>query len=290
MKTILTTLILFALMSFKPFKNNEQLTINSEEEQMNLFQLHEIDLHVHAGKERPFPLNEWIDLFVKDGRKVLVLLDHLELYRMDEKENKEWIAKNKLTDWYPNRETAKTNFMKDAEVIGWHISKAAWDGKAPSGKEIIHRVKQILEVQKEFPVPMIIFHPFAGYYEQVRTNVMNSGRKITDIKNEDYHFFTASEQKELITIVKGKPVFFEISRDWETLWDDPVARKAFIEDIKPLTDTGVKFTVSTDAHNNSSFNKPYQPEKYCADLGISPENVNTIIQELLEKRVEIKKK
>ena len=61
-------------------------------------------------------------------------------------------------------------------------------------------------------------------------------------------------------------------------------REAFIEDIKPLADAGVKFTVSSDAHNKSSFNKLYQPEKYCIGLGITPENVNSIIEELLATR------
>lgn len=318
MKAILTIFILIVWMSFTTFRDNDQMTTNSIKKQTNLFQLHEIDLHVHAGKERPLPLNEWIDLFVKDGRKVLLLLDHLELYRMDEKENKEWIAKNKLTDWYPNHETAKSDFMKnlseaskrkdilifkgweiwegeldeglekepmkDAEVIGWHISKAAWDGKAPSGKEIVQRVKQILEIQKEFPVPMIIFHPFKGYFEQVRENALKSGRNASDIKKEEYRYFTPEQQKELIEILKGKSLYFEINRGWSALWDDPVIREAFTEDIRPLAEAGIKFTVSTDAHNTSSFKQSFEPEKYCNDLGITAENVNVIVKELLDIR------
>jgi histidinol phosphatase-like PHP family hydrolase len=237
---------------------------------------------------------------------------------MDEKENTEWIAKDKLTDWYPNRENAKSDFMKDlseaskrndvlifrgweiwegeldeglekgpmkdAEVIGWHISKAAWDGKAPSGREIIQRAKQILEVQKEFPVPMIIFHPFKGFFDQIKANALKSGRSVSDIKKEEYRYFTPEQQKELIEILKGKSIYLEISRGWATLWDDPVVREAFIEDIHPLAEAGVKFTVSSDAHNKSSFKQPYKPEKYCSDLGITAENINSIVKELLDIR------
>ena len=47
-----------------------------------MFELREMDMHIHAGKEREIPLDQWIDLSVKDGRKVMVLLDHLELYRL----------------------------------------------------------------------------------------------------------------------------------------------------------------------------------------------------------------
>ena len=106
-----------------------------------LFQLNEIDMHVHAGKERPLPLNEWIDLFVSEGRKVLLLLDHLELYRMDEKKNIEWVTKNKFNNWYPNMVTAKYDFMKDITTVenrndvlifrGWEI----WEGELDAGLE-----------------------------------------------------------------------------------------------------------------------------------------------------------
>ena len=131
---------------------------------------------------------------------------------------------------------------------------------------------------------MIVFHPFAGYFEQVKNNAVKSGRKTEDIRKEEYRYFTAGQQKELIGIVSGKSVYFEIGRNWENLWDDPVMREAFIEDIKPLAEAGVKFTVSSDAHNKSSFKKPYQPEKYCTGLGITPESVNSIINELLSIR------
>ena len=53
-------------------------------------------------------------------------------------------------------------------MIGWHISKAAWDGKAPGGKELISRAGRLVEIQKEFPVPMIIFHPFGGRIKAVK--------------------------------------------------------------------------------------------------------------------------
>ena len=90
---------------------------------------------------------------------------------------------------------------------------------------------------------------------------------------------------ELIKILAGRSVYIEIEREWSELWDEPTVREAFIEDIRPLADAGVKFTVSTDAHGTESFKKPYNPDKYCKDLGISAENVNSIIRELLAIRV-----
>ena len=282
------------------------------------FKINEIDLHVHAGKERPLPMQEWLDLFAKDGRKVLLLLDHLELYRMNAEEHRAWITKNNFTDWYPNLNNGKIDFqndlekaqkredllifrgweiwegeldegldkepMKDTEVIGWHMSKAAWDGRAPKGKELIHRAKQILEVQKEFPVPMIIFHPFNANIKAVRDAAAKAGKDLKSIKKEEYRYFTSQEQKELIGLLKGSPVFIEIERDWANLIKDPVVREAFREDILPLAEAGVRFTVSTDAHRRNSFDQPYDPESYCRDLGVTAENVNSIIRELLEIR------
>jgi hypothetical protein len=237
---------------------------------------------------------------------------------MDAAEHTAWIEEKKFTDWYPNLATGKTDFMhemtevqkrrdvitfrgweiwegefeeglekepmRDAEVIGWHMSKAAWDGKAPTGKEIIHRARQIINIQKEFPIPMIIFHPFSGHIREVQRAAEAAGRDIAQIKKEEYRYFTAAQQKELIDLLKGSSVYIEIGRAWASLREDPVVWAAFIEDIRPLTDGGLKFTVSTDAHGTRSFDKPFDPEYYCKDLGITLENVNAIVRELLAIR------
>ena len=47
----------------------------------SLFEMREMDMHLHGGLEREIDLEPWIDLAVGDGRKVIVLVDHLELYR-----------------------------------------------------------------------------------------------------------------------------------------------------------------------------------------------------------------
>lgn len=318
MKTIIFLIFLTGLALFEEYTVSSQDKAKGKALKEGLFQLSEIDMHVHAGKERPLPLSDWIDLFAGDGRKVLLLLDHLELYRMNDKENSEWVMKNNFADWYPSLKTGRTDFqndlinaqkrsdllifrgweiwegeidetlekepMKNAEVIGWHISKAAWNGKAPSGKELITRSRQILEIQKEFPVPMILFHPFNGYIKAVRDAAIKSGRNISTLRKEDYRFFTPEEQKELMETLSGSSVYIEIEREWANLMKDPVVWEAFREDIHPLAEGGVKFTVSTDAHGKSSFSEPFNPEFYCRDLGITPENVNTIIRELLAIR------
>jgi len=283
-----------------------------------LFQPAEIDFHVHAGKERPLPLDQWINMFVNDNRKVLLLLDHLELYRMTAQEQNAWLHKNKVENWYPDSATARQSFMKDlakaqmrtdilvfrgweiwegeideslekepmrdAEVIGWHISKAAWDGRAPGGKELIIRAKQIIDIQKEFPVPMIIFHPFAGRIRAVKDAALKAGLNLSSITKDEYRYFSTDEQNELINLLAGRSVYIEIEREWSKLMDDPLVREAFIEDIAPLARAGLNFTVSTDAHGKESFNTSYDPAKYCSDLGIKTANLNAIVRELLAIR------
>ena len=66
-----------------------------------LFGLREIDLHLHSGMERPVDLDAWIDLAVADGRKVILLLDHLELYRKNPEEYETWRSKGKFHARYP---------------------------------------------------------------------------------------------------------------------------------------------------------------------------------------------
>src|SRR4051794_14146005 len=46
-----------------------------------LFALRELDFHLHSGMEREVELNSWLEMAAADGRKAVVLLDHLELYR-----------------------------------------------------------------------------------------------------------------------------------------------------------------------------------------------------------------
>ena len=44
-----------------------------------LLELEELDLHLHAGMERPLGLTKWIDLAVADGRKVILVRELLAL-------------------------------------------------------------------------------------------------------------------------------------------------------------------------------------------------------------------
>ncbi|MBX7254926.1 MAG: hypothetical protein K1Y02_01100 [Candidatus Hydrogenedentes bacterium] len=282
-----------------------------------LFQLDEMDLHLHCGMERQVPMQEWIDLAVKDGRKVIVVLDHIELYRKTPDELADWTKNQGLQQWYPLGFEGQKAFLDDAaslrvrndvitfrgweiseteldeeldtepmrlaEVIGWHISPNS-PGDAPNGQSLIKRIRQILEVQKQFPVPMIVFHPFSMRMEKVQKVARKAGKDIKSLTVEDYRFFKPGEQEEVAALLRGQSVYIEMAHGTSGYWDDPVARAAFIADIKPLAERGVQFTVSTDGHHVNGARKPFEPEVYCAETGITPQNTNTLVRELLAIR------
>jgi len=282
-----------------------------------LFELREMDMHIHAGKEREIPLDQWIDLSVKDGRKVMVLLDHLELYRVSKEENKKWTEERNFPDWYPIGVEGHSGLMNDlsaaeqrtdvitfrgweiyegemdtgieaepmklAEVIGWHISPNN-GRKAPDGQTLLKRASQIIALQDEFPIPMILFHPFSMRIENLQRTAQKSGRDIVTISKKEYRFFQPDEQEKLIELLHGQSVYIEISHGLAKYWENEAVRKAVMDDIRPLVEGGLQFTVSTDAHGVRSFKKPFDPGYYCNDLGITSENTNKIVRELLAIR------
>jgi hypothetical protein len=281
-----------------------------------LFDLAEMDMHLHAGMERPVALKEWIDLAVANGRRVLVVLDHRELYDRTPEEYAAWAKKNGLPKWYPVGPEGQVAVMKDlaqvndrrdviafrgwevwegeldegldrnamalAEVIGWHISPNG--PSPPCGATLTRRIRQIAEVQKELHVPMIVFHPFDMRIERIRRDAAKQGRTAGNLTGKDYRFFQPGEQEEVVSLLQGRSIYIEISHGIDRCWDDPVVRQALIEDIKPLADRGVQFTVSTDNHGLASAKRSFDPRCYCDGLGVTPRNTNTLVRELLALR------
>ncbi|HOE12205.1 MAG TPA: hypothetical protein PLQ35_15295 [bacterium] len=284
-----------------------------------LFQLREMDMHLHAGMERPVPLDEWVELAAADGRKALLLLDHIELYRKTQAEYEAWAGENGFPLWYPvgsaghkalmadfdrvakkrksdllifkgweidSRELdgdLETEPMRMADVLGWHISPNN-GGEAPDGQLLIKRAKQLKALQKRFPVPMILCHPFSMRIENIVNTAQKQGRDISTITVQEYRFFQPGEQAQLAEILRGTSIYVEINRAYEGCWKNPVVREAFIADIRPLAEAGVQFTIGTDHHGLREARLPFHPEEYCGELGVTPENANGIIRDLLLKR------
>jgi hypothetical protein len=280
------------------------------------FSLREMDMHLHAGMERPLKMNPWLDLAVKDGRRVIVLLDHLELYRKTPAAYEAWRVESKFPTVYPvgtegwhalmasfDQAARRQDLiifkgwevyegeldtgveaapMRLAEVIGWHISSN--NDRGVDGQSLIRRAKQIREIQKQFPVPMIIFHPFPARVGNLLKTAKSQGRDYKTLTADEYRFFRPGEQQELIGVLKDTSVYIEIGRGTEGCMKIPACWEALKADIKPLAEGGLQFTVSTDNHVVIGAEKPFEPEHYCDALGITPANTNGIVRELLALR------
>ncbi len=272
--------------------------------------LSEMDLHLHSGMEREATLEDWLDLVVASGRKFVALVDHLELYRKQPHEYESWRMDHGFLARYPVGAAGHKAVMGDfasaakrgdirvvrgweiyegeldsgieeapmrmADVIGWHISPN--NGRAaPNGQTLIKRAKQIKELQKRFPIPMILFHPFTMRLE----NLQRSATQPLTVA--DYRFFQPGEQEDLIRILKDSSVYIEIARETERYFKDPACREALIADIRPLARAGLQFTVSTDSHGLKDARAKFQPEVFAEALGITPQNTNKIVRELMRK-------
>lgn len=282
-----------------------------------LFALHEIDMHLHSGMERPVDMEEWLDMAVADGRKVVAMVDHLELYRQTPEEYEQWragrfdqppyelgvagheqffaqvdrMAANRddliIFKGWEISEKELTDMDLDAmrlvDVIGWHISPNN-GGEAPDGEHLIMRVEQVKKAQAEVPVPMILFHPFTMRIENIQRTAEKAGRDVASITAEEYRFFDGDEQERLAKALAGQSIYIEMARRTGRYLENPACREALIADLLPLAEMGVQFTVSTDAHGVGSYDEPFEPETFCKEVGCTPANTNTIIRELLAQR------
>jgi hypothetical protein len=286
-----------------------------------LFQLHEMDMHLHAGMERAVDMDTWINMAVKDGRKVLFMLDHIELYRRTQAEYDAWRAKNRFAGLYPLGAAGHRALMTDFDTVahrsdvivfkGWEVSERELDsgledaplrmadvlgfhispnngGEPPNGRTLIKRARQLLEAQKKYPVPMILFHPFPMRIENLQKTAHKQGRDVKSITAAQYRFFQPGEQEELIRLLKGSSIYVEMNWDTEAYWRDPVCREALIADIKPLAEGGVQFTVGSDSHTLNHMRKSFRPATWCEPAGVTTLNTNTIVRELLAIRAKRK--
>lgn len=76
---------------------------------------------------------------------------------------------------------------------------------------------------------------------------------------DEYRFFRAGEQEELIRLLRGASIYIEMNRDTEQYFDDPNCRAALEADIVPLVKAGVQFTIASDNHHLRAANNAVLP-------------------------------
>jgi hypothetical protein len=275
-----------------------------------LFALREMDMHLHAGLERDEPdMDKWIDLAVADGRRAMVLVDHMEFYRRKEPGRyphgaeghkafmaeietqiarrpnllifKGWEINQSVLDLGP--EALEAAPMHMVETIGWHIDRSLV-GKPPDGQLLIKRIKQLKELRKEYPVPMMLYHPFHRRIANLIEDAKKTGGDAASVPFARYRFFQPGEMEEVISLLKGSSIYLEMCHGQIHQMRIPVCREALIADIKPLAEAGLQFTVSTDNHYLKSAQQKFDPNIYCEPIGVTPQNSNSIIHELVSIR------
>lgn len=269
-----------------------------------LFEPHELDFHFHSGKEREVSMEEWLDLAVAGGRRCFLMLDHLELYRPEEGQRQKnyppspagraafladvgrlkqrrdvWI----FSGWEVFEGELDTGLeweaMRQVEAIGWHISHLK-GARPPDGALLIQRARQIKELQKKLPVPMILLHPFTPRIEGLRRT-----RDPKTIPSAEYQYFHGDEQRQLADLLGDGSVYVEINHSsMSSYWPEPVLREALVAAIRPLAEAGVQFSLGSDDHTLRQVRREYRPEVFCQACGIRPRQVNGMVRELLAQR------
>jgi len=268
-----------------------------------LFDPSQLDFHFHSGMEREAPIEEWLDLAVAGGRRCFLMVDHLELYRPGEhKPGRYPVSPAGRRDFLSDVERMKQRrdvlifagwevyegeldtgieweAMRAVEAIGWHISHLRGK-RPPDGQLLIRRARQILDLQKQLPRPMILLHPFTPRIQGLRQN-----RDPQTLSPADYQYFHGDEQKRLIDLLGDSSLYLEINHaSMSGPWTDPVLRDALVAAIRPLAEAGLQFTVGSDNHGLDSVRREYRPEVFCQACGIRPRQVNGIARELLAQR------
>ena len=267
----------------------------------SLFNPNQLDFHYHGGLERDekLSIDEWIDMGVAMGRRCFLLVDHLELYRPEP--YKKYIKHPR----YPSGAEGHREFLKEVdharkrrdvlifsgweviedeietgldwealrlvEAIGWHI-------KRHNGHELVRRIRAIQEVQKQLPVPMILYHPFSRAGTRPESS---EGRSINDLR-----CLSSEVQKQMIDLLGDSSLHLEINLGWVFAykWRDRKMREALIEDIRPLAEAGLPFTVGSDDHRVEDQSREHNADQLCAAFGIRSRQVNRIVGELLAQR------
>ncbi len=106
----------------------------------------------------------------------------------------------------------------------------------------------------------------------------NAWRDLASVSAEEYRLFQSVEQAELIDLLRGRFIYSENPNGLTGYWKNDLIWQTVIDDVRALVKKGVQLTVSADGHVVRTFDKPFNPELYCNDLGISPENTHTIVR------------
>ena len=256
--------------------------------------MNSVDLHIHAGIERPVPMNSWVSNLVEEGRHVLGLLDHYELYLKSDDEYDAYLKRKGFPRWYSNglagfrefcgqvREqeakrderillglevyhgdfpNVRPDFLKGLDFVGCHISKT--ESFEPWSDFLLQSASKLSQTAHENELVGVLFHPFDHsfwFHRQGKTparglNIVEPGRL-----NE-----FADGMAELDVCIE-----INWGSDWNNL-DQPLFLQEYLPVIEVLKERHVPFWLGSDVHHSGS--APYDMNRLCAALGIGSDDI-----------------
>jgi len=253
-----------------------------------------LDLHVHAGIERPVPMDEWVDGLVRNGRTTLGLVDHYELYLKSDEDYASYLARKGFPRWYANgvegyrafcnevRQQAKhkyitvllglevyhgdfpdvrEDFLEGLDFIGCHISKT--ESFEPWGDFLLKSAEKLSRVAHGNGIIGVLFHPLnhSLWFHRQGMTPQRGLNIIEPAKLDDF-------AEKMATL----DIYVEINwgSDAKNL-NQPEFIREYIPVVQALKSQGVRFWLGSDVHH--SFDSVYDMNRMCAVLDIGADDI-----------------
>lgn len=258
--------------------------------------LNHIDLHVHAGIERPVSMEVWVDRLIEKGYNALGLLDHYELYLKSDDEYDAYLKRKGFPRWYSNGLTGfrefcdqvrqqeaardvkillglevyhgdfpdvRPDFLDGLDFVGCHISKT--ESFEPWSDFLIHAASKLSQTAHQHALVGVLFHPFDHsfwFHRQGQT----PPRGLTMVEPDKLDDFADK--------IAALDICIEINwgSDNKNL-DNRVFLREYLPVIQALKKRRVRFWLGSDIHH--SFDPHYDMARLCSELGIGVEDVWT---------------
>jgi len=267
-----------------------------------------IDLHVHAGIERPVPMDNWMDGLIRTGRTVLGLVDHYELYLKSDEDYVSYLARKGFPRWYANGLEGFRTFCNEVRQQGKRsditvlLGLEVYHGDFPDLFWILRGSESKTSyIRKDFLEGLDFigchisktesFEPWGDF-------LLKSAEKLSHTAHENgiigvlFHPFDHSfwAHRQGMTPERGlhiiEPdkladfaekmakldIYVEINwgSDSKNL-NQPEFIREYIPVIQALKSQGVRFWLGSDVHH--SINSGYNIDQMCAVLNISVDDI-----------------
>lgn len=255
-----------------------------------------IDVHVHAGIERPVPMDEWVAGLIRNGRTALGLVDHYELYLKSDEDYARYLERKGFPRWYDNgikgfqtfcdevrqqgeREyvtvllglevyhgdfpDVREDFLAGLDFIGCHISKT--ESFEPWGDFLLQSAEKLSHTAHENRLIGVLFHPLNHSFWYHRQGIT---------PQRGLQIIAPSRLEAFAEKIAALDIYIEINwgSDGKNL-HQPEFMREYIPIVQALKAQGVRFWLGSDVHH--SLDGEYDMNRMCAVLDIGVDDIWT---------------